>query len=65
MPSFCSVICCEYFTEDCFEYGSNTFQKYKVPRLEQDEIGVTAVLSVLSKASEDETSAHALRFEER
>ena len=64
-PSFGSVVCSEHFTEDSFEYGSNTVQKYKVPRLKRDEIGVTAVPSVLSKASEDETSARALRFERR
>ena len=62
-PGFGSIICSEHFTEDCFEYGSYTVLKYKVSRLKWDEIGVTALPSVISKASEDETSAHALRFE--
>ena len=56
-PSFGSVVCSEHFTEDCFEYRSNTVEKYKVPKLKRDDIGITAVPSVLSKASEVETSA--------
>ena len=64
-PSFGSVVCSEHFTEDCFAYGSDTVEKYKVPRLKRDEIGITAIPSVLSKASEDETSARALRIERR
>ncbi len=64
-PSFGSVVCSEHFTEDCFEYGSNTVEKYKVPKLKRDDIGITAVPSVLSKASEVETSARASRIQRR
>ena len=47
-PSCSSVICSAHFTEDCFEYGSDTVEKYKTPKLRRDEIGITAVPSVLS-----------------
>ena len=50
-PSASSVVCSQHFTEDCFEYGSDTVEKYKVPKLTRDEIGITAVPSLLPKAT--------------
>ncbi len=49
LPSASSVVCSEHFAEDCFEYGSSAVEKYKVPRLKRDEIGITAVPSLLAK----------------
>ena len=39
------------FTKDCFEYGSDTVEKYKTPKLKRDEIGISVVPSLLSKAT--------------
>lgn len=50
-PSVSSVVCSQHFTEDCFEYGSDTVEKYKFPKLKRDEIGITAVPSLLPKAT--------------
>ena len=46
-PSCSSVVCSVHFTEDCFEYGSDTVEKYKTPKLKRDDIGITAIPSVL------------------
>ena len=35
------LLCVQHiFTEECFEYGSATVEKYKIPRLKRDEFGV-------------------------
>ena len=39
-PTRSSVVCSKHFTEDCFEYGSVTVEKYKTPRLKKDSYGV-------------------------
>lgn len=41
------LLCSLYFTEDCFEYGSDTVGRYKTPKLNRDETGITAVPSAL------------------
>ena len=51
LPSESSVVCSEHFAEECFEYGSSTVEKYKIPKLKRDEVGVTAVPSLLPKAT--------------
>lgn len=63
-PSFGSVVCSEHFTEDCFEYGSDAVKKYKTPKLKRDEVGVTAVPSLLSKATNVE-SERSLRMKRK
>ncbi|CAB4011359.1 uncharacterized protein LOC110233295 isoform X1, partial [Paramuricea clavata] len=50
-PSSGSVVCSKHFTEDCFEYGSHTVPLYKTPKLKRDEIGITAVPSLMPKAT--------------
>ena len=44
-PSCGSVVCTVHFTEDSFEHGSDTVERYKTLKLERDEIGITAVPS--------------------
>ena len=44
-PSASSVVCLQHFTEDCFEYGSDTVEKHMVPKLKRDEIGITAIMA--------------------
>ena len=51
LPSVSSVVCSEHFAEECFEYSSSTVEKYKIPKLKRDEVGVTAVPSLLPKAT--------------
>ncbi|CAB4035271.1 THAP domain-containing 1-like, partial [Paramuricea clavata] len=51
LPSVSSVVCSEHFAQECFEYGSSTVEKYKIPKLKRDEVGVTAVPSLLPKAT--------------
>ena len=50
-PSSGSVVCSKHFTEDCFEYDSDTVPLYKTPKLKRDEIGITAVPSLMPKAT--------------
>ena len=45
LSSASSVVCFEHFTKECYEYGSNTVEKYKTPKLKQNQVGVTAVPS--------------------
>jgi hypothetical protein len=63
-PSVSSVVCSQHFTEECCEYGSDTVEKYKFPKLKRDEIGITAVPSLLPKATTLE-SERSLRIEHR
>ncbi len=35
-----TFVCSKHFTEECFEYGLATVEKYKMPRLRRDEFGV-------------------------
>ena len=44
-------MCSQHFTEDSFEYSSDTVERYKVPKLKRDEIGITAVPSLLAKVT--------------
>ena len=39
-PTISSVVCSKHFTEDCFEYSSESVEKYKTPRLKRDELGI-------------------------
>ena len=66
-PSISSVVCSQHFTEESFEYGSDTVKKYKAPKLKRDEIGITAFPSLLSKAtsSETELTERSLRMQHR
>ena len=63
-PTENSCICLEHFTPDCFEYGSNTVERYKSPRLKSDQIGTTAIPTIYS-ASQPKKSERAQRFERR
>ena len=63
-PSRGSVVCSDHFTKDCFEYGSDTVEKYKTPKLKRDEIGISAVPSLLSKAT-SVSSERSLRMQHR
>ena len=63
-PSCSSVICSVHFTEDCFEYGSDTVERYKTPKLRRDEIGITAEPSVLSTTACID-SEHTLHMQRR
>ena len=63
-PSPGSVVCSDHFTKDCFEYGSDTVEKYKTPKLKRDEIGISAVPSLLSKAT-SVSSERSLRMQHR
>ena len=63
-PSCSSVVCSVHFTEDCFEYGSDTVEKYKTPKLKRNEIGIAAVPSVFSTKTCIE-SERSLRMERR
>jgi hypothetical protein len=46
MPTRSSAVCSKHFTEDCFEYGSSTVPRYKTPRLNRDDIGVSVFPSL-------------------
>ena len=61
-PSPGSVVCSDHFTKDCFEYGSDTVEKYKTPKLKRDEIGICVVPSLLSNKA---TSVPSERSSER
>ena len=63
-PSPGLVVCSDHFTNDCFEYGSDTVAKCKTPKLKRDEIGISVVPSLLSKAT-SETSERSLRVQHR
>ena len=40
MPTRLLVVCSKHFNEDCFQFGSATAEKYKIPRLKRDEFGI-------------------------
>ena len=64
LPSASSVVCSEHFTKDYFEGGSNNVEKYKTPKLKRDKVGVTAVPSLMPKATSLE-SERTLRLQRR
>ena len=39
-PTISSVVFSQHFAEECFEYGSDSVEKYKPPRLKRDEHGI-------------------------
>ena len=39
-PTSSSVVCSKHFTEQCFEHGSESVERYKTPRLKRDEHGI-------------------------
>ena len=53
-----TVVCSKHFTEDCFEYGSDTVEKYKTPRLKKDNLGVCVFPTLATSA---ETSVESKR----
>ena len=64
-PSPGSVVCSDHFTKDCFEYGSDTVEKYKTPKLKRDEIGICVVPSLLSNKATSVPSERSLRMQHR
>lgn len=63
-PSLGSVVCSDHFIKDCFVYGSDTVEKYKTPKLKRDEVGISVVPSLLTKAT-TESSDRSLRMRHR
>ena len=64
-PSPGSVVCSYHFTKDCFEYGSDTVEKYKTPKLKRDEKGICVVPSLLSNKATSVPSERSLRRQHR
>ena len=54
-PTRSSVVCSKHFTEDCFDYGSATVEKYKTPRLKRDEFGICVYPTIDTKLSSGES----------
>ena len=54
-PTRSSVVCSKHFTEDCFDYGSATVEKYKTPRLKRDEFGSCVYPTIDTKLSSGES----------
>ena len=54
-PTRSSVVCSKHFTEDCFNYGSATVEKYKTPRLKRDEFGICVYPTLDTKLSSEES----------
>ena len=54
-PTRSSVVCSKHFTEDCFQFGSATVEKYKIPRLKRDEFGVCVYPTLDTKLSSTES----------
>ena len=60
-----TVVCSKHFTEDCFEYGSDTVEKYKTPRLKKDNLGVCVFPTLATSAETSVESKHTRRAKRR
>jgi hypothetical protein len=54
-PTRSSVVCSQHFTDDCFQFGSATVEKYKNPRLKRDEYGICVYPTLDTKLSSSES----------
>ena len=64
-PTRSSVVCSKHFTEDCFEYGSDTVPKYRTPRLKKDEHGVSVFPTIFHINVESSESERTQRLNKR
>jgi hypothetical protein len=54
-PTRLLIVYSQHFTENCFQFGSATVEKYKTPRLKRDEYGICVYPTLDTKLSSAES----------